>query len=1146
MRFLLCVLVLFCIYKNAISQSNWTAHQTNSTAPLLSAVINTPSFWVVTDTNGVIQTTSNSGNSWVTRNSGTQVALHDIVNPILPNFVCVGDSGVIRRSTDNGTTWSAITSGTTNNLRSLHFSTGVGGLAVGYSGTILRTTNGGISWVNNSLTTTAHLEAVVQVSSSLAFAVGHQGTILKSNDGGTSWQNIQSSISSENFHAVDFWNAHVGICAGTNGALLVTLDGGINWTIASGFTTGTIESVKFKDINTVFCSTSNGELFYSSNKGMNWVALSSFPQSNFDISFYYSGNLVIPSANGIIYSNIYHDWYSSGIPGSYSASFINDSTGICKGSNSVLYYTNNGRSWDTLINNVVGGYFVAMTPDSSIHISYLNSVHTTRDLGQTWTNVTLGNLSSSLGEIVFPEDSVGFFAGDALYRTLDGGYTWNATNSTFSNLGRIEFFNRDTGYFVNGSVLYYTDNGGTTVQPILSGCNRFHFANKNFGTGFLYNSIYASDVWLTKNGGRSFIKLTTPSIYYSISDVHFVDSLTGYISGTGSQSTQFLIIHKTTDGGQTWTLQSFQNAVSNTQRFFFASEKFGVLTGVQDVLTNYTTDQSIFNNPSYIPSNFVRSIGPGYDWIIQSNVPNESYWQKSATKKNGNLLISGFYRNFLSWGPYIYNYSLDTNYQFIADVNSSGFPASLKVFKTGTNTLPVSCMGVDGSGYIYMCGSFSQFIIVDSITYTATNGTYWIKVDSLFNVIHFQLLDTSQNVNTAKVLNMSVDADGNSYLLLNYSYNYTLQNHTFTMPSTVGFVKLDSTGVLQWANQCDNPNSIQNADIAFANDSSLWISGTVTPDMSIDGDTIPIPGSTKNFIGRLDPQSGALYWLKGYGINTNNFGIVKPASIAPHPDGSLYFCGDINTSQPARFDSLLWSNQAEGTRRTYIGEIDVNGTIKRVKTVQTMSFPDIAIDSNGKLYLSGINPYRIDDTLVLASPQHGLFYSIIRYNSEFKSEWLNTIHFTGDVNQLSYSKIALFDTSLVYNVMLTGSVSYTIQGIGSVGPPNGPINFGTAYKLTVGPYNPVSVNNESSEENSALFTLSPNPSSATIYLTLTNMRITDNMSYSIIDLTGKTIIESQQIGKIQTSIDVSCFSSGVYFIQVKSDSQASVLKLIKQ
>ena len=187
-----------------------------------------------------------------------------------------------------------------------------------------------------------------------------------------------------------------------------------------------------------------------------------------------------------------------------------------------------------------------------------------------WVQQTSG-ITQTLCSGYFISKDTGFVGGygsisSTLLKTTDGGntYTSIATPSLFS-IQSMWFFNKDTGYILNGSTqLYYTTNGGTSWSFKRSlgiystgeyGPTSLYFVNRNVGFAITFQG--SGKIYRTLNGGLIWDSISIPSNgYYKI---HFINSNMGFVSTSSGQ------IMKTTNGGTTWTqvAQPTGNALYN-------------------------------------------------------------------------------------------------------------------------------------------------------------------------------------------------------------------------------------------------------------------------------------------------------------------------------------------------------------------------------------------------------------------------------------------------------------------------------------------------------------------------------------------------------------------------------------------------------
>jgi len=124
--------------------------------------------------------TASDGSDWHNVASGVSADLKGLIGPY-GWAIIVGERGTILKSTDLGNTWSPRNSGTGADLEAA--ARGYGDFAVGAHGTILKSTDAGETWCPLQSGTAARLNGISGSDLTL-LAVGAGGTILRTSDGG--------------------------------------------------------------------------------------------------------------------------------------------------------------------------------------------------------------------------------------------------------------------------------------------------------------------------------------------------------------------------------------------------------------------------------------------------------------------------------------------------------------------------------------------------------------------------------------------------------------------------------------------------------------------------------------------------------------------------------------------------------------------------------------------------------------------------------------------------------------------------------------------------------------------------------------------------------------------------------------------------
>ncbi len=230
-----------------------------------------------------------------------------------------------------------------------------------------------------------------------------------------------------------------------------------------------------------------------------------------------------------------------------SVQFINLNTGyIGGGSNgsammTLLKTTNSGINWERL--QVPSGVYLDdiffINSDSGWICSndLFGGLYRTTNGGSSW-QLQAGASARPLQMYFLNSDTGWFVSGHSsgsLYRTTNSGLNWNLQYSFPAGLGDVYFFNADNGVVTSGRT-YTTTNGGFnwTMSPSTATGGKMSFADDSVG-------------WATQNSGRIAKTLDGGGIwFYQTSTIASLgissfDSLKAWAGGSG-------IVH-TTDGG---------------------------------------------------------------------------------------------------------------------------------------------------------------------------------------------------------------------------------------------------------------------------------------------------------------------------------------------------------------------------------------------------------------------------------------------------------------------------------------------------------------------------------------------------------------------------------------------------------------------
>ena len=619
--------------------------------------------------NGYVLKTINSGLTWNIINTGVSENFNTI-KFINEDTIIISSQRKLIKSFDGGNTWQSI--GISNYyVNNVSFINSNLGFAACNDGIIAKTVDGGLSWTlsHQHDWTSWEINVVHFLNKDIGFAFCEIGDILKTDNGGQSWEKVK--VYGQSCYTAFFIDDSTGYAGGEHGYLLKTTDGGENWT-NSGFggliDSHDIHSVFFINDSIGFTVGLRGRIMKTTDGGDSWVA----------------------------YSPIYYDITQM--------EFTSDTIGYALVGNCFFKTIDGGNSWTSTgapVNNIQTGKFDFINDETGYATvggnvgttGNINSVYKTSNGGETWnkTHASYGISYEDLYCIEFINEDTGFvsdgFNNGSFYKTTDGGENWILLGSY--PFGHMQFINSQIGYASNTNYyyrrIYKTIDGGiswNSVFELTKDINSFHFVNENIGYlvgeyGIAYTTI---------DGGNTWEELNPDYIDYKV--VKFYSPNVGYISG---ESNYKIHIYKTIDGGYTWHEENIpnMNAPIGLTSISLTSNKNIFISGANGIiLKDEITYDSIsirvnpvneFSNDNAELSGFVASNDDNID-----NIKFEygtSYAFDKAVNATPNFIYSG---TADSVGAYIADLEANTVYYYRLKVTYNGneYTSNSLSFKT--------------------------------------------------------------------------------------------------------------------------------------------------------------------------------------------------------------------------------------------------------------------------------------------------------------------------------------------------------------------------------------------------------------------------------------------------------------------------------
>jgi photosystem II stability/assembly factor-like uncharacterized protein len=296
-------------------------------------------------------------------------------------------------------------------------------------------------------------------------------------------------------------------------------------------------------------------------------------------------------------------WFSlfestSPLMNTFSISFIDENTGWALKESAegrfIIKTTNGGNNWHQLseLNSIADKCkFI----NESTGFVFNDSIYRTTDGGLSWQNITTFQTSSISG-ITFVGDSTGWVLSFlevshwwgtehiyTIYKTTDQGNSWTEQYQN-SYIASFNFVSPDRGYLFEKDKLYSTTDGGSTWNfkadlPVSFSYGKF--ISSTIGILKTENQLYR-----TTNGGESWNLVFDSE--YTIYEIYFKDS---YIVVTGANG--YMIY--STNSGLTWDSYYTTKVKGELRSVFFTDLQYGWAVGTNNSAVRTTNSGDTWN-----------------------------------------------------------------------------------------------------------------------------------------------------------------------------------------------------------------------------------------------------------------------------------------------------------------------------------------------------------------------------------------------------------------------------------------------------------------------------------------------------------------------------------------------------------------------
>lgn len=461
--------------------------------------------------------------------------------------------------------------------------------AVGDAGTILHSPDGGTTWRAQVSPTRLDLAQVKFVDEQVGWVAGSYGELARTIDGGSTWKplHLGRSATAVELQAVSAQTAMVRTYDGN----FITADGGTSWQTLS-LPPGAW-SVQFKlQSDAALYAFAVDRIWRSADRGKTWQSyvLSPAPeQSREIISVHFTAAGAVSAVVQVSGYDASLGWYTTrpwlytaaSLSGSWSARPVKDATlGTIQqvDAQTLFYFGPSGdyrRTMDGGLTSVAIQLpkladrsitrIEALSDQRLLATDQVGGAYASSDSGASWRQITAGAVSGmTVNSVRFfdARNGLAISSEGGFVRTSDGGLTWRATmTQNVFGWRRMQFLpDNSVGWVISdsGTIFRTTDQGRTWLAPVaqtsvqLTELLDFHFVTATQGWAVTSSSWSTGSPSLhkTTDGGQSWTPVEASASFGHLTSVRFADAQNGVAFG------HLGFVLATTDGGATWSPRS--------------------------------------------------------------------------------------------------------------------------------------------------------------------------------------------------------------------------------------------------------------------------------------------------------------------------------------------------------------------------------------------------------------------------------------------------------------------------------------------------------------------------------------------------------------------------------------------------------------
>lgn len=655
-------------------------------------------------------------------------------------FVAEGGKGFavgtchVLATTENGTDWSTTTMPPVSSRPTMVVctpGTNCQTVWIGADQELWRSTDGGANWTSSEVEDLFSPRDILFLDNDVLILSASSDKLFRSVDGGETWEFTLVGSYRDN---PDFVSNNLGFLAVQDDFnFFRSTDQGITWDSIYHFEERPVY-LDMVDENIGYLYTQSRNMFKTTDGGVSWtmVNTASIPASPRHLFALDENNLIMSSfPTSLVFSNDGGATWSSPPARLESDAYGLRSNGIHRSGNN---------------------FWVASNTSAIIYSD---------DALATRTNVFPAD-RESIESIQFVDDQLGYALCErtGMFKTTDGGDTWARVETNFGTVSRDFMVTADNKIIIpyNSSGPQVSEDGGDTWTPLFPAeiqDTAYVFQIEQLPGGRLYLMGSVHGVYSDDDGASWNV------VYHEMggfSDMlYFYDDQLGFSGGQGGR------LHRTDDGGETWTNISTGDITSQPIRNLYMRDAMNGFINISSQtyctndagLTWSTQNCDGYNPPNVVleaPDGSLYSSRRGDEFEIYRSVDQGLTWDLIQSYCNINTVLRGISRDsrylYGGWtGSLITRLDIDA---VINDVKEEWLPTeALEVFPNPTSGVINLYNPLTESAHVQIFSSSGQLV---QQTVLAAQARQNIHLTTLPNGLYYVLLTGQSGQYRAKVL----------------------------------------------------------------------------------------------------------------------------------------------------------------------------------------------------------------------------------------------------------------------------------------------------------------------------------------------------------------------------------------------------------